>query len=210
MSYDALIVGGGHNGLTCAFYLARAGYKVRVLERRGIVGGAAITEEFHPGFRNSTASYSVSLLNPKVIADMELARHGLKVVLRPLSYFSPVDDQRYLILDRDAARSHRELSRWSPRDADRLADFHARLDSVVDLLRDILLKTPYNASASPRDLMTGLGLANRVRKMGLKGQADLLDLFGKSAGDMLDSWFETDVLKGLMGFDAITGAYASP
>jgi len=210
MTYDALIVGGGHNGLTCAFYLAKAGYRVRVLERRGVVGGAAITEEFHPGFRNSTASYSVSLLNPKVIADMELARHGLKVVLRPLSYFSPVDDQRYLILDRDAARSHRELSRWSPRDADRLADFHARLDSVVDLLRDILLKTPYNASASPRDLMTGLGLANRVRKMGLKGQADLLDLFGKSAGDMLDNWFETDVLKGLMGFDAITGAYASP
>ncbi len=78
MAYDAIIVGGGHNGLTCAFYLARAGYKVRVLERRGVVGGAAITEEFHPGFRNSVASYSVSLLNPKVIADMELARHGLQ------------------------------------------------------------------------------------------------------------------------------------
>jgi phytoene dehydrogenase-like protein len=210
MSYDALMVGGGHNGLTCAFYLARAGYKVRVLERRGIVGGAAITEEFHPGFRNSVASYSVSLLNPKIIADMDLARHGLKVVLRPLSYFSPVDDQRYLILDRDPARTHAEVSRWSPRDAGRLEAFHARLDGVVDLMRDILLETPYNASAAPRDLMTALGLANRIRKMGRQGQADLLDLFGKSAGDLLDAWFETDVLKGLMGFDAITGAYASP
>jgi phytoene dehydrogenase-like protein len=210
MTYDALIVGGGHNGLTCAFYLAKVGYKVRVLERREIVGGAAITEEFHPGFRNSVASYSVSLLNPKVIADMDLARHGLNLVLRPLSYFSPVDDSRYLILDRDPARTHAEVSRWSRRDADKLPAFNARLDGVVDLLRGILLETPYNASASPRDLMTGLGLANRIRKMGLQGQADLLDLFGKSAGDLLDSWFETDVLKGLMGFDAITGAYASP
>ncbi len=210
MTYDALIVGGGHNGLVCAFYLAKAGYKVRVLERRGIVGGAAITEEFHPGFRNSVASYSVSLLNPKVIADMDLARHGLKIVIRPLSYFSPVDESRYLILDKDPARSYREVARWSPRDADRLSSFHARLDGIVDLLRDILLRTPFNASAAPRDLLTGLGLANRVRRMGLQGQSDLLDLFGKSAGDLLDNWFETDVLKGLLGFDATIGNYASP
>ena len=210
MPYDAIIVGGGHNGLTCAFYLARAGYTVRVLERRGVVGGAAITEEFHPGFRNSVASYAVSLLNPKVIADMELARHGLKVVLRPLSYFAPVDESRYLILDRDPARCRRELARWSTRDAERLEAFHARLDGIVDLLRDVLLKTPVNAGGGARDLIGGLGLANRVRAMGLQGQGDLLDLFGKSAGDLLDSWFETDVLKGLLGFDATTGNYASP
>jgi len=210
MAYDALIVGGGHNGLTCAFYLARAGYKVRVLERRGIVGGAAITEEFHPGYRNSTASYSVSLLNPKVIADMGLARHGLSIVIRPLAYFAPADDQRYLILDKDPARSRREVARWSSRDAERLDAFHARLDGIVDLLRSLLLKTPFNASAKPRDLFTALGLANQVRKMGLRGQGDLLDLFGKSAGDLLDSWFETDILKGLLGFDATIGNYASP
>ena len=210
MTYDVVIVGGGHNGLTCAFYLARAGCKVRVLERRGVVGGAAITEEFHPGFRNSVASYSVSLLNPKVIADMDLARHGLKVVIRPLSYFAPLGGDDYLILDKDKARTHREVSRFSPRDADRMEAFHARLDGIVDLLRGVLLKTPFNASARPGDLVTALSLANQVRKMGLQGQGDLLDLFGKSAGDLLDAWFETDVLKGVLGFDATIGNYASP
>jgi len=210
MAYDVLVVGGGHNGLTCAFYLARAGHRVRVLERRSLVGGAAITQEFHPGFRNSVASYSVSLLNPKVIADMELARHGLKVVIRPLSYFAPVDRRNYLILDKDKARAHREVSRFSPGDADKMEAFHARLDKIVDVLRGVLLKTPYNASARPRDLLTAASLANQVRKMGLQGQGDLLDLFGKSAGDLLDSWFETDILKGVLGFDATIGNYASP
>ena len=210
MAYDALVVGGGHNGLTCAFYLARAGYKVRVLERRGVVGGAAITEEFHPGFRNSVASYSVSLLNPKVIADMALARHGLRVVIRPLSYFSPVDDHRYLILDKDPARSRREVARWSEKDAGRLEGFHAQLDGAVGLLRSLLLKTPVGPEGGLRDLVSGLGLANQVRGLGLQGQGLLLDLFGKSAGDMLDAWFETDVLKGLLGFDAVIGNYASP
>ena len=210
MTYDALIVGGGHNGLTCAFYLAKAGFKVRVLERRGIVGGAAITEEFHPGFRNSVASYSVSLLNPKVIADMDLARHGLKVVIRPLSYFMPLDDQRYLILDRDAERSKREVAKFSTADAEKLDAFHHHLDGNIELLRSLLLKTPINPAAGTRDLFSALGLANQLRKMGLQGQSDLLDLFGKSAGDILDSWFETDCLKGLLGFDATIGNYASP
>jgi phytoene dehydrogenase-like protein len=210
VSYDALIVGGGHNGLVCAFYLARAGYKVRVLERREIVGGAAITEEFHPGFRNSVASYSVSLLNPTVIADMKLARHGLKIVIRPLSYFAPTDDGRYLILDRDAIRTHAEVARFSEKDAARLPAFHAHLDGAVELLRSLLLKTPVNPAGGARDLISAMSLAAKVRGLGLEGQGLLLDLFGKSAGDMLDAWFDTDVLKGLMGFDAVIGNYASP
>jgi phytoene dehydrogenase-like protein len=207
---DVIVVGGGHNGLTCAFYLARAGHRVRVLERRHLVGGAAITQEFHPGFRNSVASYSVSLLNPKVIADMELARHGLRVVIRPLSYFAPVDDRTYLILDKDKARTQQEVARFSARDAARLEGFHARLDRVVALLRGTLLKTPYNGSARPRDLLTAASLLNALRKLRRQGQSDLIDLFGKSAGELLDDLFETDVLKGVMGFDAIIGNFVSP
>ena len=105
--HDVIIIGGGHNGLVCAFYLARARRKVLVLERREIVGGAAVTEEFHPGFRNSVASYAVSLLSPKIIADMALARHGLKIIIRPMAYFAPSPDGRYLLLGRRSARHPR-------------------------------------------------------------------------------------------------------
>ncbi len=208
--YDAVVIGGGHNGLVCAYYLAKAGLKVCVLERRGVVGGAAITEEFHPGFRNSVASYSVSLLNPKIIRDMDLARHGLEVVLRHISYFAPLDDGRYLIMDRDPARTRTELAKFSATDADRFDAYHARLDAMVDLLRSVLMQTPPNVGGGIRDLLAALGLGNRVRGLGLEGQRDLIDFFAKSAGDILDSWFETDALKGLLGFDAVTGAYASP
>jgi phytoene dehydrogenase-like protein len=209
-SYDAVLIGGGHNGLTCAFYLAKAGFKVCVLERRRIVGGAAITEEFHPGFRNSVASYSVSLLNPKIIRDMDLARHGLKIVLRTISYFSPLEDGRYLIVDRDKQRTAKELGRFSARDVGQYAVYNERLDTIVDLLRTVLMETPPNAGGGLRDLFGALTMANRVRGLGLEGQRDLVDFFAKSAGDILDSWFETDPLKGILGFDAITGAYASP
>ncbi|MEM1112293.1 MAG: NAD(P)/FAD-dependent oxidoreductase [Pseudomonadota bacterium] len=210
MAEEIIIVGGGHNGLTCAWYLARAGHSVRILERRDIVGGAAITEEFHPGFRNSVASYSVSLLNPRVIKDMALERHGLRVVIRPLSYFSPVDDQRYLILDRDKARTYAELSKWSPADAENMTAFHAELDRLVDFLRGTLLKTPPNPAGGLREIPKAIGLLGSARALQLEGQSGMLEMFGKSAGDMLDSWFETDVLKGLLGFDAIIGNYASP
>ena len=208
--YDAVLIGGGHNGLTCAFYLAKAGYKVCVLERRGVVGGAAITEEFHPGFRNSVASYSVSLLNPKIIREMDLARHGLKIVLRTISYFAPLDDGRYLIVDRDKQRTAREIGKFSSRDVANYAAYNARLDSLVDLLRSVLMETPPNAGGGLRDLLGALTMGNRVRHLGLEGQRDLIDFFAKSAGDILDYWFETAVLKGILGFDAITGAYASP
>jgi phytoene dehydrogenase-like protein len=209
-SYDAVLIGGGHNGLTCAYYLAKAGYRVCVLERRGVVGGAAITEEFHPGFRNSVASYSVSLLNPKIIRDMDLARHGLTVVLRTISYFSPLEDGRYLIVDRNKERTARELAKFSGRDAQQYAAYNKRLDAIVDLLRTVLMETPPNAGGGLRDLLGALTMGNRVRGLGMEGQRDLVDFFAKSAGDILDYWFETDPLKGILGFDAITGAYASP
>src|SRR6218665_1837125 len=116
-SRDAVIIGGGHNGLVCAFYLAKAGLKVTVCEARGVVGGAAVTEEFHPGFRNSVAAYTVSLLNPKVIADLDLTRHGLKVVERKAANFLPLDGD-YLITGE--GRTHAEVARFSQKDADQL------------------------------------------------------------------------------------------
>jgi phytoene dehydrogenase-like protein len=208
--YDFLLVGGGHNALVCAFYLAKAGRRVRVLERAPIVGGAAITEEFHPGFRNSVASYSVGLLHPQVIADLDLARHGLRIVIRPLSYFAPQSDSQYLTVDKDARRTRAEVARFSARDAARLHAYHERMDRLVDLVRSVLLETPLDANGGLTDLLRGIALGRKVRKLGVVAQRDLLNLFGRSAGEMLDDWFESDALKGLLGFDSIVGNYASP
>ncbi|PQA89335.1 phytoene desaturase family protein [Hyphococcus luteus] len=208
--YDAIIIGGGHNGLVCGFYLAKAGRRVLILEKRDIVGGAAVTEEFHPGFRNSVASYSVSLLNPKIIADMELARHRLKVLIRPADYFAPSPDGKHLFMTRDERENIETIRKLSPKDAKAYPLYHERLDKLVDLFRSTLLETPPNAGGGVRDMFSAAMLAKRAHKLGLEGQRDLIDLFGKSAGDILDNWFELDSIKGILGFDAITGAYCSP
>lgn len=206
---DALIIGGGHNGLVCAFYLARAGLKVRVLERRGIVGGAAVTEEFHPGFRNSTASYTVSLLNPQVIADMGLAAHGLRVVKRPLSNFLPLADG-YLELGGGLARTQEQFRKFSVHDADRLPDYYAALERVADVLRDLAGKTPPNAGGGVANLLAAARQGRRLARLPLQQQRDVLDLFTKSAREFLDGWFESEPVKAVFGFDAVVGSYASP
>ena len=139
---DALIVGGGHNGLVCAFYLAKAGLNVSIYEKRSITGGAAVTEEFHPGFKNSVASYTVSLLNPKIIKDMELKKYGLKVVKRPISNFLPIDDTTYLKLGGGLERTQEEFRRFSEKDAARLPEYYDRIEAVADVLRDLSIKTP--------------------------------------------------------------------
>lgn len=208
--FDVVVIGGGHNGLTCAFYLARAGHRVCVLERRHIVGGAAVTEEFHPGFRNSTASYSVSLLSPRVIADMDLARHGLSVKLREAGYFVPLGDDDHFLLPRDPAGKLAAIAARSQKDAAAWPEYNRRLDHLASLLRETLHETPPNAGGGLGQLPGALSLGNRLRKLGLEGQRDLVDLFGKSAGEILDSWFESPVLKGMLAFDALTGNYASP
>lgn len=210
---DAIIIGAGHNGLVCAFYLARAGLKVTVLEQREVVGGAAVTEEFHPGFRNSVASYTVSLLNPKIIADMDLAGHGLRIVERPLSNFLPLDDGRYLKVG--AGRTAAEVAKFSRRDAERLDAYHGHLDAAADLLRELVLQTPPNRVqggwlAALPELVKAGRLGNRVRALPLASQRELLDLFTKSAGDYLDGWFESAPIKAAYGFDSVVGNYASP
>jgi phytoene dehydrogenase-like protein len=210
---DVVIIGGGHNGLVCAAYLAASGLKVTVLERRGVVGGAAVTEEFHPGFRNSVAAYTVSLLNPKIIRELELARHGLRVVERRLANFLPLDDGQYLRVG--GGKTGEEVAKFSPRDAARLGDYAKRLDVITDVLRDLVLETPPNVTAGGwrgalPELLRSANLGKRIAKLDMTLRRELLDLFVKSAGDYLDAWFESAPIKAAYGFDGIVGNYASP
>jgi phytoene dehydrogenase-like protein len=206
----AVIIGGGHNGLVCAFYLAQAGLQVTVCERRGVVGGAAVTEEFHPGFRNSVASYTVSLLHERVIADMGLQNRGLRIIERPVANFLPTEDGRYLKLGGGLARSQAEVAKFSAKDASRLPDYYAMLDGIGDVLRVLAMQTPPNLPDGLAGLPRALRQGNLLRGLGQEQQRDLLDLFTKSARDVLDSWFESDEIKAVLGFDAIVGNYASP
>jgi phytoene dehydrogenase-like protein len=209
-SLDTLIIGGGHNGLVCAAYLAGAGQRVTVLERRGIVGGAAVTEEFHPGFRNSSCSYTVSLLSPRVIADLRLADHGLRIVERPLANFLP-------LANGDAFRfggewTAREVARFSRRDAKRLPEWIAMLDRIVVVLRALATETPPNVSDRfvLADWLASWSVARKLKGLDMRGRRDLLELFTKSAGELLDDWFESDPLKAVLGWDSIVGNFASP
>jgi phytoene dehydrogenase-like protein len=210
---DALIIGGGHNGLVCAAYLAAAGLRVTVLERRGVVGGAAVTEEFHPGFRNSVAAYTVSLLNPKVIRDLDLATHGLRIVERRCANFLPTEDGGYLLTGE--GRTQSEVARFSTRDAARLGEYGARLDALADVLRDLVLTTPPNAlqgswRAALPELLRAARVGGRLRRLDMRLRRELLTLFGTSAGEYLDRWFESAPIKAVYGFDGIVGNYASP
>jgi phytoene dehydrogenase-like protein len=207
--YDAVIIGAGHNGLVCACYLAKAGFKVRVLERRATVGGAAATEEFHPGFRNSVAAYTVSLLQAKVIDDLRLAEHGLRIVERPLSNFLPLSERDYLKVG-SLAVTQRELAKFSPRDAARLPAYSAMVGRAADVLRGLVLQTPPNIGGGLRDALAALKFGARLRHLNMEARRDLLELFTKSAGDLLDRWFESDGIKAAYGFDAVVGNYASP
>jgi len=207
--YDAVVVGAGHNGLACACYLARGGLKVKVLERRPRVGGAAVTEQFHPGFRNSVAAYTVSLLQAKVIRELRLAEHGLRIVERPLANFLPLPNG-YLKVGGGLEATQREFARFSARDAERLPAYWSRLERVADVLRALALETPPNVGGGARDALAVLRTGWRMKALDMVARRDLLGLFSRSAADWLEDWFESDPAKAVFGFDAVVGNYASP
>jgi phytoene dehydrogenase-like protein len=208
--YDVAIIGAGHNGLVAAAYLARARLRVIVLEKNAVVGGATLTEEFHPGFRNSVAAYSVSLLNPVVIGDLELAAHGLKILERPAANFWPVDAHRYLLMPSSRAGRQQAVAAFSAADAKRLPAYELALERAAGLLRELALERPRNVGGGLLELIGSVGLGRRVYGLSLADKRLLLDLFTKSAADFLAQWFESEVVKGALAFDSIVGAYASP
>src|SRR5947199_10327388 len=210
---EIVIIGAGHNGLTCAAYLAMGGLRVKVVERRKVVGGAAVTEEFCPGFRNSVAAYTVSLLNPQIIADLKLADHGLRIVERRAQNFLPAPDGSYLLTGE--GRTRQSVEKLSPSDASAIDAFSRELEAIADVLRQFVLRAPPNivegfGIGAIHEAFNALGTAGILRKLSLEQQRNLLDLFTRSAGDMLDERFENDLVKALFGFDAIVGNYASP
>src|SRR5262249_30724428 len=184
-----------------------------VLERVDVVGRAAVPEEFVPGFRNSIAAYAVSLLQPKIIADLHLTAHGLRIVERRAQNFVPGPDGRYLLTAEGCTQAN--VASFSRTDGERYNAFNRELDTAADLLRGLVLQAPPNLTRgltlkSMRELLKAGRLGNRIRRLSTQSLSAVFDLFTKSAGDYLDSWFEGDLVKALFGFDAIVGNYASP
>ncbi len=206
--HDAVIIGAGHNGLTCAYYLAKRGMKVAVLEAADVVGGAAVTDEFLPGFKNSAASYTVSLLNPKVIRDLELERHGLKVVLRKTDNFLP-GDGTYLLAGRNGL-TRKEIARHVKSDADGYDRYIAELETVVHLLKKWLLRAPPNVGRKVSAIPKLLSLGRDMAGLSLAETRTVHDFAVRSASEILERHFQGDLTKALFGFDGVVGNFASP
>ncbi len=207
---DVVVAGGGHNGLTAAAYLARAGRRVVVLERRHVVGGAAVTEELFPGFKYSVASYVVSLLRPEIIRDLELQRHGLEIL--PLeSTFTPLPDGDYLMRWADHDLTRREIARHSPHDAEAYDEFGQLMLQMARAVKPILgMVPPDPGSLHPRELLRLGSLGRHMRNLGEKNLYALVKLLTMSAADFLDEWFEGEVLKATMSASGIIGTFLGP
>jgi phytoene dehydrogenase-like protein len=209
-TYDAIVIGGGHNGLVTACYLARAKWKVLVLERRYVVGGACVTEETFPGYKVSTAAYVNSLFRPEIIRDLRLRDYGFELLERNPSSFSPFPDGRYLMLGADEALNAREIAKFSPRDAERYPKYVEMLERVATVIEPTLIQTP------PNPVKPGIGDLLALGKLGLsvKGldgsMGEAIEILTGAARPILDRWFESEQLKATLATDAIIGAFASP
>jgi phytoene dehydrogenase-like protein len=210
LKYDAIIIGGGHNGLTTAAYLAKAGKKVLVLERRHVVGGAAVTEEIYPNFKYSVCSYVVSLLRPEVIRDLDLPKYDLEII--PLdSTFTPLPDGDYLFRSGDHAKTRREIARYSVTDAEAYEQYGQLMGQMAMAVKPLLAMTPPKLSGwNPKDLFGMARLGTHFRGLGEKLFYDLAKLMTMSSADFLDEWFETEALKATMSASGIIGTFMGP
>ncbi len=208
--YDAIIIGAGHNGLVTACYLARAGKKVLVLERRHLVGGACVTEEVFPGFKVSTAAYVNSLFRKEIIADLKLHDHGFALLERNPSSFSPFHDGRHLFLSGEKEDNKREIAKFSARDAENYPKYEAMLERVADVIEPTLIQRPPNlVRPGLKDMWRMFQLGRTFQKMGA-GMSEAVEVLTGPARTILDRWFESEEVKATLATDAIIGAFASP
>src|SRR5262249_23673210 len=186
---------------------ATKGRRRVVVEKRPVVGGAVVTEELHPGFRNSTAAYTLSLMNPRVIRDLKLAEHGLRIVERPFANFLPLLDGNFIRVGGGLEATQGEVARFSARDAQRLPEYYRRLEVVAGVLRATLLETPPNVGGGWPELLHAWKAARPLHALAMEAKRDALDLFTLSAGDWLDRWFESAPIKACFGFDSVVGNF---
>jgi phytoene dehydrogenase-like protein len=209
-TYDAIVIGAGHNGLVTACYLARAGYSVLVLERRYVVGGACVTEEIFPGFKVSTAAYVNSLFRKEIVADLRLKEYGFEILERNPSSFSPFPDGRYLLLGPDPDLNHREISKFSRKDAESYPKYEAMLERVAAVIEPTLDMTPPNPQRPRlRDLWKLFQLGRSIRNLG-PALGEAVEILTGPARPILDRWFESEELKATLATDAVIGAMAAP
>lgn len=210
-NYDCIIIGGGHNGLVTAAYLARANRKVLVLERREILGGCAVTEEIWPGYRVSTGAYLISLLQEKIVQDLDLPRFGYKVIPKDPAFFSVYPDGRHLFFWQDDRRTFNEIAKFSPRDAEAYPRYEAYLERLAEVVESLLLVTPPELPPRrPADFIDYLKLLARFRHLGPKEISGLVKIFTQSAADLLDEWFESPQIKVTLATDGVIGANGGP
>ncbi|MFM7084795.1 MAG: phytoene desaturase family protein [Hyphomicrobium sp.] len=209
-SWDVLIIGGGHNGLTTAAYLARSGLRTLLLEKNPVVGGAAQTEEFYPQFRNSVASYAISLLDPVIIEELDLRRFGLKIVERPAANFLPLNKSRGLLWPYGTDARQRVIAEFSKRDAEQYPAYETALQNISTILRPFLLQPPPNAGGGFLELLKSIYIGSSLFSLSLEDKRILADLLTKSVSDFLGYWFENNHFKALLAFDGIVGTFASP
>src|SRR2546428_3954814 len=209
--YDAIIVGGGHNGLATAAYLGRAGFKTLVLERRDVLGGAAVSEHPWPGYTVSTLSYVLSLMPPEVIKELELHRHGLTLYPLSADYYVPFPDGSHLLLTKDPAQAHAEIRKFSTKDADAWPAFSAYLAKIAQLVRPLLLMTPPAVGAkSPADLLELARFAWKLKGLGVKTTRDFLKVMTLSVAELLEEWFESPQVKAARCVSGAIGTYGGP